>query len=223
MTNRGARFEPIVSAGFDQNAYLVWQEGSEGAVVVDPGFDTAEIERRIRAHGVRVELILNTHGHADHIAGNARMKAEYPEAPLVIGRHEAHLLTDPEANLSLGFGLALRSPPADRLVDEGEVLEAAGLRFRVLEIPGHSPGSVVYVVDDLEPAVALVGDVIFAGSVGRCDFPGGDPRRLIAGIRGKLFALPDSTLLLPGHGPATTVGAERRSNPFVGDSASERF
>jgi glyoxylase-like metal-dependent hydrolase (beta-lactamase superfamily II) len=216
MPDTNARIESVVSAPFDQNAYVAWRTGSDAALVIDPGFDTAGIERVLRANGLRVEAILNTHGHADHIAGNARMKAVYPDAPLVIGANEAALLTDAEANLSSGFGIALRSPPADRLVAEGETLEVAGFALRVLEIPGHSPGSVVYVAEDLRPAVAFVGDVIFAGSVGRCDFPGGDARRLIAGIRGKLFRLSDETVLLPGHGPATTIGEERRTNPYAG-------
>ncbi len=103
------------------------------------------------------------------------------------------LLTDPEANLSAGFGMAVTSPPADRLVDDGERLEIAGLAFQVREIPGHSPGSVVFVADGFEPPFVIGGDVLFAGSVGRFDFPGGDEHRLFSGIRTKLFDLPDGT------------------------------
>lgn len=211
--------EPVVSAPFDQVAYLVWRPGAEEALVVDPGFDTGAIEDHLAHHGLRLAAILNTHGHADHIAGNAALKAAHPDAPLIIGRREAHLLTDASANLSAGFGLALTSPPADRLVDDGERLEVAGFSFRVLEVPGHSPGSVVYVADGFDPPFALGGDVLFAGSVGRFDFPGGSSETLFSGIRSKLFALPDATIVYPGHGPPTTIGRERRTNPFVGDDA----
>jgi len=143
----------------------------------------------------------------------------FPGAPLVIGRNEAHLLTDPVANLSAPFGLPLTSPPADLLVDDGQRIDLAGFALEVREIPGHSPGSVVFVATGFVPPFVLGGDVLFAGSVGRTDFPGGDGRQLAEGIRAKLFTLPDATVVYPGHGPATTVGAEKRSNPFVGERA----
>jgi glyoxylase-like metal-dependent hydrolase (beta-lactamase superfamily II) len=128
------------------------------------------------------------------------------------------LLTDPEANLSAPFGMPLTSPPADRLVADGERLELAGLSFEVREIPGHSPGSVVFVCDQFAPPFVFGGDVLFAGSIGRTDLGGNGPQ-LLAGIRAKLFDLPDATRILPGHGPVTTVGVERRTNPFVGENA----
>ncbi len=137
---------------------------------------------------------------------------------MIIGRHEAHLLGDPQANMSAGFGLPISSPEADRLVADGERLDLAGWSFEVREIPGHSPGSVVFVADGLDPPVVFGGDVLFAGSVGRTDLGGNGPQ-LLAGIRAKLFNLPDATHVYPGHGPATTVGAEKRSNPFVGENA----
>ena len=112
----------------------------------------------------------------------------------------------------------MTSPPADRLVEDGERLELAGLSFEVREIPGHSPGSVVFVCDQFEPAFVFGGDVLFSGSVGRTDL-GGDGPQLLAGIRTKLLTLPDGTMVLPGHGPITTIGTERRSNPFVGEGA----
>jgi glyoxylase-like metal-dependent hydrolase (beta-lactamase superfamily II) len=137
---------------------------------------------------------------------------------LVIGRGEAHLLTDPRANLSGFFGMALKSPEADQLVDDGEQLELAGFVFEVREIPGHSPGSVVFVCEQAEPPFVLGGDVLFAGSVGRTDLGGNGPQ-LLAGIRSKLFNLPDHTVVYPGHGPPTTIGHEKRHNPFVGETA----
>ncbi len=119
-------------------------------------------------------------------------------------------------NLSAAFGTPLVSPPADAIVLDGEVLSAAGIDLEVRSVPGHSPGHVVYLCRDQQPMLVFVGDVIFAGGIGRTDFPDGDYDGLIAGIRRQLFTLPDDTLLLCGHGPATTVGVEKRTNPFVG-------
>jgi len=218
MTSAEYKIETIQSAPFGQMSYVAWRPGLGEALVVDPGFEPDTILDFLTQQNLRLTAILNTHGHVDHIAGNARMKEAFPEAPLIIGRNEASLLDDPQANLSAPFGMAISSPPADRLVDDGERLEVAGFRFEVREIPGHSPGSVVFVCDQFATPFVFGGDVLFAGSVGRTDLGGNGPQ-LIAGIRAKLFNLPDATLVLPGHGPVTTIAAERASNPFAGDRA----
>ena len=137
----------------------------------------------------------------------------------MIGAADAGKLTDPWQNLSASFGVPLVSPAADVTVKDDDTYEAAGFELQVRAIPGHTAGHVVYLWEGVEPPMVFVGDVIFAGSIGRTDFPDGDPRQLVLGIRSKLFTLPDETILLPGHGPATTVGEEKRSNPFVGLSA----
>ena len=120
--------------------------------------------------------------------------------------------------MSGSFGFPFTSPDADRLVSEGERIQVADFVFEVREIPGHSPGSVVFLCDEFDPAFVFGGDVLFAGSIGRTDL-GGDLGLLLSGIRGKLFPLPDSTVIYPGHGPATTIGVEKRTNPFVGERA----
>jgi hydroxyacylglutathione hydrolase len=206
--------ETVESAPFSQNSYILWREGRRDAVVFDPGFDTWSIRERLEQHGLSLAAILNTHGHADHIAGNLAMKQAFPEAPLIIGRNEAALLTDPEANLSAPFGQPFTSPEADRLVADGERVHAAGFEFEVREIPGHSPGSVVFVCDEFSVPIVFGGDVLFAGSIGRTDL-GGNLEQLLAGIRTKLFPLPDGALIYPGHGPVTTIGVEKRTNPFL--------
>jgi hydroxyacylglutathione hydrolase len=218
MPEPGYQIESIESAPFAQVSYVVWLDGRDDALVIDPGFDPGAILDVLGRENLRLVGILNTHGHVDHIAGNAAMKHAFPDAPLVIGRNEVTLLADSDANLSSPFGVALTSPPADRVVDDGERFELAGLSFEVREIPGHSPGSVVYVCDQFDPPFVFGGDVVFAGSVGRTDL-GGNTAQLLSGIRTKLFTLPDGTLILPGHGPATTVGQEKRTNPYVGDNA----
>jgi hypothetical protein len=172
---------------------------------------------RVPALGIEPAAILITHGHSDHIAGNTALKRHWPGCPIVIGEVESPKLTDPMLNLSALFGLPMTSPPAEVTVKEGDIYEAAGFRLKVLEIPGHTTGHVVYKIEDCEPPVVFVGDVIFAGSVGRTDFPDGDFKQLARGIQEKLFVLPEETLLYPGHGSETTVGKEKRTNPFVGN------
>jgi len=207
----------IVSMPFEENTYIVRVPQRHDALVIDPGLEPNLILDFLREQDLQPAAILNTHGHADHIAGNQPLKDAYPEAPLLIGRAEEALLSDPYANMSAPFGFAIVSPPADRLVREGDVLDLAGLTLEVFEIPGHSAGHVVFLCRG-EPSVVFGGDVLFRGSVGRTDFPGGSFERLAEGITQKLFTLPDDTLVYPGHGPVTTVGHEKRTNPFVGQA-----
>lgn len=206
----------ITSTLFEENAYLLSMAESGGeCIVVDPGLEPDRIVEELEAAQLRPVAILNTHGHSDHIAGNGLMKERWPDAPLIIGAGDAWKLTDPAGNLSAGFGIELVSPEADQTVSEGDVLELAGVRWTVLETPGHSGGHVVFVAKELAPMIVLGGDVLFAGGIGRSDFPDGDHETLLDSIRTKLFPLPDDAVVLPGHGPPTTIGRERRSNPFL--------
>jgi glyoxylase-like metal-dependent hydrolase (beta-lactamase superfamily II) len=182
---------------------------------LDPSLKPQKITNIQESNQSRPATILNTHGHANHIGGNAAIKNRWPECRLAIGADECSKLANPAENLSELFAVGLTSPPADVLLTDGQVFSAAGLDFRVIRLPGHSCGHVVYLLEEHNPPVAFVGDVIFAGSIGRTDFPDGDMRQLAAGIRQRLYTLPDDAMLLPGHGPATTVGREKRTNPFV--------
>jgi glyoxylase-like metal-dependent hydrolase (beta-lactamase superfamily II) len=204
----------LVSMPFEENSYVVHLPGRADCLVIDPGLEPELILDYLREQGLRAAVILNTHGHADHIAGNAALKEAFPDAPLLIGAGDTVLLADANANLSAPFGMALTSPPADRTVREGDVVEAAGLTLEVLDIPGHSPGHVVFVHRG-PPCLIFGGDVLFRGSIGRSDFPGGDGRLLCEGIRRKMYALPPDAVVYPGHGPTTTIAHEMRTNPFV--------
>jgi glyoxylase-like metal-dependent hydrolase (beta-lactamase superfamily II) len=210
----------IVSVPFEENTYIAWRPDRHDALVIDPGLEPKLILSFLQSKKLNVAAILNTHGHADHIGGNEALKAQYPEAPLVIGKGDAPMLTDANLNLSAPFGMAIVSPPADQLVAEGDVLDLAGIQLDVREIPGHSLGHVVFIVkpsptEGTEEYVVFGGDVLFRGSIGRTDFPGGSFDKLAVGIRTKLYTLPDDTVVYSGHGPTTTIGVEKRTNPFV--------
>lgn len=206
----------IVSLPFDENTYLAWLKGRHDCLIIDPGFDVEAIFGAVDKNGLTPAAIINTHGHADHIAGNQAMKQRWPNCPLVIGHGDAAKLTDATLNLSAKYCLPLTSPPADAELREGEQFEAAGFTFDVYEIPGHSIGHVVLVWQAHDPMYVFGGDVLFAGSIGRTDFPDGSFAELAGGIHRKLFTLPDDTIVLSGHGPPTTIGEEKETNRFVG-------
>lgn len=212
----------IVSAPFAENSYIAHFEGRDDCLIIDPGFEPDKIFDYVTENRLTPATFLITHGHADHIVGNGEMKNRWPDCPIVIGREEAPKLTSAQLNLSAGFGAPITSPPADILLDEGEVYRAAGFELEARLIPGHSSGHLVFVAHHLKPIFVFGGDVLFAGSIGRTDFPGGSFDALADGIHRKLFTLPDDTIIFPGHGPATTVGEEKDSNPFVGRSAGRR-
>jgi glyoxylase-like metal-dependent hydrolase (beta-lactamase superfamily II) len=207
----------IESEPFSENSYLVWLEGSREAFVIDPGFQPELILEALADNGLTLAAIVCTHGHVDHIAGNTELKRAFPDAPIIIGPRDAAFLTDARVNMSAAFGFNVTSPPADRFVNEGETLTVAGIELEVFDIPGHSPGHVVYLLRATKPWTVLGGDVLFRGSVGRTDFPGGSFETLKANIERVLWPLPPDTVVYPGHGPVTTVGHEKKTNPFLMD------
>lgn len=205
--------EAFALGPFETNCYVIRAEHDDGCLIVDAGFDPQEMIKRIRALGLTPRALLLTHAHADHIAGIRDLRAAWPDLPILIHEAEREWLLDPSANLSAGIGVPVTAPTATGMLVEGEVVTFGPGRFQVLHTPGHSPGGVT--LYEPEAGIALVGDVLFQGSVGRTDFPGSDFRTLADSIRTKLYALPDDTTVYPGHGPATTIGREKRSNPFV--------
>lgn len=215
VSERRLSVSVVVSRLFAENCYIVAPEGEHRCIVVDPGIDHDRIIEAITSARLEPQAILLTHGHADHIAGVAGLKRCWPDCPIVIGRGDESKLADPVQNLSAQYGFDLTSPPADQLVSEGDRLEFGGIPLEVYETPGHSCGHVVFVWNEGSPYIVLAGDVLFREGVGRTDFPDGSSEQLITSIRTKLFTLPDDTMILPGHGPTTTVGHEKQFNPFV--------
>jgi glyoxylase-like metal-dependent hydrolase (beta-lactamase superfamily II) len=213
------QIETIVSAPFEENSYVVQAPGRGDCLVFDPGLDPQAIIEYVLERRLQPAAILITHGHGDHIAGNFALKKQWPDCPIVIGRGDAPKLTDARLNLSAQYGLPLTSPPADVLLDDGDRYSAAGFDFDVCEIPGHSSGHIVFVMRGGTPIVVFGGDVLLSGSIGRTDFPGGSFEQLARGIHEKLFTLPDDSVVLSGHGPPTTIGEEKRTNPLVGRPA----
>jgi glyoxylase-like metal-dependent hydrolase (beta-lactamase superfamily II) len=205
----------VVSEMFAENAFIVHLKDRNDCIVIDPSFDTDSILQYLKKNSLTVSAILNTHGHADHIAGNQPMKSHFPNAPLVIGVDDAPKLTDAELNLSGSHGLGIVSPPADQTVVHGEIIEFAGFRLETRNTPGHSCGHVVWICHDTTPTLAINGDVLFAGSIGRTDFPDGSFEDLELSIRQQLYTLPADTIVLTGHGTPTTIGHEKQYNSFV--------
>jgi len=192
------------------NCYILGCPETGKAVVIDPGGDGERILRRLDRMGLVPAYVVDTHGHFDHIGGNASLVAA-TGAPLLLHRADLFLLREAKSHADR-WGMPFDpSPEPDRLLDGGEVIEAGTLRLEVLHTPGHSPGGISL----LMPGHVFTGDVLFHLSIGRTDLPGGDERTLIASIRGKLMTLPDETIVHPGHEGATTIGRERRENPFL--------
>jgi glyoxylase-like metal-dependent hydrolase (beta-lactamase superfamily II) len=197
---------------FQQNCTLLWCEKTRKAAVVDPGGDLGRIRDAIAQSGVTVEKIILTHGHIDHAGGAAELREELRVQ--IEGPHEAdRFLLDRLEETGRGYGIPARPVTPDRWLDEGDTVTVGELTLDVLHCPGHSPGSVVFVSKDQR--FALVGDVLFQGSVGRVDLPGGDGKALIRSIKDKLLPLGDDIAFICGHGPMSTIGQERQSNPFL--------
>lgn len=188
------------------NAYVVADTATREACLIDPGAEPGRIERFLRAHALTLAYIVNTHGHGDHIAANG-----YFKAPVYIHRLDKDFLADPEKNLSSLFGFPLRLPQASRLLEDGDRLSVGTISLEVRHTPGHTPGSISLVTD----GIAFTGDTLFAGGVGRTDFAYGDGERLIQAIRQRLLTLDDRTVVYPGHGASSTIGHERKTNPFL--------
>jgi hydroxyacylglutathione hydrolase len=196
------------------NCYIVGCEQTRQAAVIDPGGDSDRILMALAKDKLTVQAIINTHGHFDHVGANSKLKAA-TGAPLMIHALDAPMLGY-LARSAAAWGLRAEDSPApDRLLEDGDIVECGTIRFTVLHTPGHSPGGISLYAD----SVVFVGDTLFAGSIGRADLPGGHYETLIHSIHTKLFTLPDTTTVYAGHMQTTTIGEEKRHNPFCGVNA----
>lgn len=206
------RIDTIVVGSFEVNCYLIWDDISKDLIIIDPGDDAIAISRRIEGIGCLPRAILLTHAHGDHIGAVTELRQKYG-VPLVAGVNEKQYLADPMYNLSAEIGLSIVLAPAERWVVDEDIVSFGMLHLRVLSTPGHTAGGICFLDETL--GVVFCGDTIFQGSIGRTDFPGSSFKELMLSIQNKILTLPDNIVCYPGHGPATTVGAERRSNPFL--------
>lgn len=192
------------------NCYILADEKTKEAVVIDPGEDAGDLLKTIKDKGFTIRYIINTHGHFDHIGANKAIK-DATGAELLIHEGDAPLMAS-AAVQSRAFGIqVVSSPKADRYVKHGDVIRAGEVALTVLYTPGHSSGGISL----LEQGMVFTGDSLFAGSIGRTDLPGGDLKTLLSSIKTNLMTLPDDTKVFCGHGPASTIGDERRENPFL--------
>ena len=205
---------------FQQNCTLIWDPTTMVGAVVDPGGDLDHIERAIAEVGMKPEKILLTHGHIDHAGGAAELK-ERLGVPIEGPHEKERPLLDGLAQQGKAYGMEARPVTPDRWLAEGDTVTVAGHTFDILHCPGHSPGSVVYV--NKAQRFALVGDVLFSGSIGRTDLPFGDHKALIDAIRTKLLPLGDDVAFICGHGPTSTIGQERETNPYIAEDGGSPY
>ena len=192
------------------NCFIIGCEKTRKAAVIDPGDESSRILMKLAEQKLTVEYIINTHGHFDHVGANRKLK-EATGAKLIIHALDQSMLKV-LSETSAAFGLSVEnSPPPDQTVQDGDIIQFGEIILTVLHTPGHTPGGISLHTD----GVVFVGDTLFAGSIGRTDFPGGDFDTLISSIKNKLYSLGDQVIVYTGHGPETTIGREKRSNPFA--------
>ena len=205
--------ESFTLGPYQTNCYLVRTEPGRGCWIIDASFDPDPIVDRIHELGLTPQALILTHAHIDHIAGVNDLRRAFPTLPIQIHEAEKAWLLDPELNLSAFSGIPVTAPPATSTLKHGDTVMLEGTTWMVLHTPGHSPGGIT--LYHAPSMTAIVGDALFAGSVGRTDFPGCSFEDLAHSIRTKLYTLPEDTTIYPGHGPTSTIGREKRSNSFV--------
>lgn len=192
------------------NCYLVYHTGSKAGIVVDPGEEGERILSRVKQADLKIETIVLTHGHGDHIGAVDYLRKNLP-AKVAIGSEDAPMLSDPAQNLSLELGLAINTDSPEIVLSEGDRVEVGDIALKVVHTPGHTAGGISLVGEGF----VIGGDLVFAGSIGRVDLPGGDYGTILSSIKEKILPLGDEYVIFPGHGPATSVAQEKLFNPFL--------
>ncbi|HQF82398.1 MAG TPA: MBL fold metallo-hydrolase [Candidatus Syntrophosphaera thermopropionivorans] len=200
----------ILLPDFETNTWLLWDEDSREAILVDPAAPSPDLLKRIEELKLKVKYIINTHGHMDHIGGNSWFK-NHLSVPLMIHSADAPMLVNSAMNLSLYVGNPVSSAPPDVLLEDGMELSLGKYPVKVIHTPGHTPGGICLLADKF----LISGDTLFEQSIGRTDLQGGNHQQIINSIKNKLFVLPDDVIVFPGHGPRTSISMEKKNNPFV--------
>lgn len=203
----------MVLGPFMTNTYILYNEETMEGLVVDPSFSPEQYIKAIEEKKIHLTSIFLTHAHVDHMAGMNELRKAFPEARMYMDKRDRPFLRDPERNLSYMFPTPTLVDDADVWVKDGDEIETSGYTFQVIDTSGHTPGGISFYMK--KEGIVFTGDSLFQGSIGRTDFPGGSMKELTGSIRKNLFALPDSTVVLSGHGEQTTIGQEKRTNPFL--------
>lgn len=208
------KIHTFVLGDYGTNCYCLRStESAKDCLIIDAGLDADKLINALVQKQLNPLALILTHGHIDHIAGVNDLREKFPDMKVYIHKLDAEMLVDPMCNLSIMMGDSFKAKPADCLVEEGDLIELAGIKLHVLHTPGHTPGGIS--LYSPEQGVVFSGDALFADSVGRTDFPGGSMTQLVSGIKEKLFTLPDDTEVFPGHGPATTIEREKKYNQYL--------
>ncbi len=203
----------LVVGPLESNCFILGCAKTKEAVVIDPGGDADRILLSLADSSLKVKYIINTHGHFDHVSANGKMR-DATSADILIHPLDAAMLGNLSSNAAF-FGISVEnSPPCDQNIEEDDSVSFGNITLKVIHTPGHTPGGISLYTD----GIVFVGDTLFAGSIGRTDFPGGDFNTLISSIKTKLFKMDDKIRVFSGHGPETSIGKEKRFNPFVGQS-----
>ena len=204
----------LVLSLYETNCYVLRKDSDVSkSLIIDTGLDPNGMLEYLTAKKYEPAAVVLTHGHADHIGGVEGIKSEYPKAKIYVHQEDESALCDEQKNLSFVTGSRINCPKADILLKDGDIIDEAQIKLKVLHTPGHSPGGIS--LYSQENQILFSGDTLFADSIGRTDFPGGDMRQLVQSVKERLFVLPDATIVYPGHGPQTTIGNEKKYNPFV--------
>jgi hydroxyacylglutathione hydrolase len=206
----GIKIEQLPVGTMQVNCYLVYDASTLEGIVVDPGDEGSHIMHRIQDLGLKITMIVLTHGHVDHIGGLAYVRRKL-SVKVAIGKGDADMLTKADLNLSDAMGIPITNPPADILLSEGDMIPIGNNSLTVIETPGHTIGGISLVGEGF----VICGDLLFAGSIGRVDLPGGAYDTIISVIKNKILVLDDKYAIFPGHGPETTVWQEKTFNPFL--------
>ena len=208
------KIDCLILGAYQTNCYILRDsEIAKDCLIVDAGLQAGELIDFLGEHKLNPVAVILTHGHADHIAGVAVLRENFPDIKVYIHKLDARMLTEAKGNLSAMAGVPFSTEPAEFSLEEGTIIEQAGIKLQVLHIPGHTPGGICLYSED--EGIVFTDDTLFADSIGRTDITDGNMTQLIKCIKGKLFSLPDETICYPGHGSVTTIREEKAHNPFL--------